>query len=99
MLIGDRADSYGAHGGNMSLEVKAALKDDSENRTLCLSRVYGLGGKDFYTEDAEALLREAIEAAIDEDAGSYGSQDAVINMSDLDPYYPYRYGYGSYYHH
>ncbi len=62
VLIGDRADSYGAHGGNMSLEVKAALKDDPGNRTLCLSRVYGLGGKDFYTEDAEALLREAIEA-------------------------------------
>ncbi|MFH1032631.1 MAG: thiamine pyrophosphate-dependent enzyme [Chloroflexota bacterium] len=63
LLIGDRADSYGAHGGNMSLEVKAALKDDPENHTLCLSRVYGLGGKDFYTENAEELLREAIEAA------------------------------------
>lgn len=63
VLIGDRADSYGAHGGNMSLEVKAALKDDPENGTLCLSRVYGLGGKDFYTEDAEALLREAMETA------------------------------------
>ncbi|MDP2744057.1 MAG: thiamine pyrophosphate-dependent enzyme, partial [Dehalococcoidia bacterium] len=63
VLIGDRADSYGAGGGNMTLEVKAALKDEPENRTLCLSRVYGLGGKDFYTEDAEALLREALQAA------------------------------------
>lgn len=63
VLIGDRADSYGAHGGNMSLEVKAALKDSPENRTLCLSRIYGLGGKDFSTEDAETLLHEAIEAA------------------------------------
>ncbi len=62
VLIGDRADSYGAHGGNMSLEVKAALKDDPENRTLCLSRVYGIGGKDLYTEDAETMLFEAIEA-------------------------------------
>ncbi|OGO04091.1 MAG: pyruvate synthase [Chloroflexi bacterium RBG_13_54_9] len=63
VLIADRADSYGAHGGNMSLEVKAALKDDPENRTLCLSRIYGLGGKDFYTEDAEELLREALRTA------------------------------------
>ncbi|MBI4295118.1 MAG: pyruvate synthase [Chloroflexi bacterium] len=63
VLIGDRADSYGAHGGNMALEVKAALKDDPDNRTLCLSRVYGLGGKDFYTEDAAMLLTEALGAA------------------------------------
>lgn len=62
VMIGDRADSYGAHGGNMALELKAALKDDPENRTLCLSRVYGLGGKDFYTEDAEAFLLEALKA-------------------------------------
>ncbi|MBI2836542.1 MAG: pyruvate synthase [Chloroflexi bacterium] len=63
VAIGDRADSYGAHGGNMSLEVKSALKDDPQNRTLCMSRVYGLGGKDFYAEDAEAMLRDALEAA------------------------------------
>ncbi len=63
LVIGDRADSYGAHGGNMSLEVRAALKDDPDNRTLCLARVYGLGGKDFFTEDAERLLAEALAAA------------------------------------
>ncbi|MBI2857941.1 MAG: pyruvate synthase [Chloroflexi bacterium] len=63
LLIADRADSYGARGGNMSLEVRAALKDDQRNRTICLSRVYGLGGKDFYPEDAEALLRLAWETA------------------------------------
>lgn len=63
LLIADRADSYGAHGGNMSLEVRAALKDDPANSTLCLSRVYGLGGKDFYVEDAEQLLFEALDAA------------------------------------
>jgi pyruvate ferredoxin oxidoreductase alpha subunit len=62
LLIGDRADSYGAQGGSMSLEVKACLKDDPANRTLCLARVYGLGGKDFYPDEAEQLLLEAIEA-------------------------------------
>ena len=63
VLIADRADSYGAHGGNMALEVKAALKDDPENGTLCMARVYGLGGRDFYTEDAEELLLQALKAA------------------------------------
>ncbi len=63
LMIADRADSYGAWGGNMSLEVRAALQQDPENRTLCLSRVYGLGGKDYYTEDAEEMLQTAWVAA------------------------------------
>jgi len=63
LLIGERADSYGAQGGPLTHEVKSALKDDPENRTLCLSRIYGLGGKDFYAEDAEAFFQMALEAA------------------------------------
>lgn len=62
VVIADRASSYGAHGGNMALEVKAALKDDPHNETMCLGRVYGLGGRDFYQEDAEDLLRQALRA-------------------------------------
>jgi pyruvate ferredoxin oxidoreductase alpha subunit len=63
LVIGERADSYGAHGANLTHEVKSALKDDPDNRTLCLSRIYGLGGKDFYSEDAEAFFRLALKAA------------------------------------
>lgn len=63
LLIGERADSYGSGGGNLTHEVKAALKDDPDNRTVCLTRIYGLGGKDFYTEDAEEFFRLALEAA------------------------------------
>jgi pyruvate ferredoxin oxidoreductase alpha subunit len=63
VLIGDRADSYGGHGGNMALEVKAALKEDPGNQTLCPARVYGLGGRDFCSEDAQELLLEALRAA------------------------------------
>lgn len=63
VLIGERADSYGADGANMTHEVKSALKDDPDNRTLCLSRIYGLGGKEFRDEDAEAFFRLALEAA------------------------------------
>ena len=63
VLIGDRADSFSGQGGNLSIEVMAALKGDPENRTLCLDRIYGLGGKDFRFEDAEALFNEALETA------------------------------------
>jgi pyruvate ferredoxin oxidoreductase alpha subunit len=63
VLIGERGDSFGAQGGPLSHEVKAALHDDPDNRTICLTRVYGLGGKDFYGEDAEDFFRLAQETA------------------------------------
>ena len=62
-VIADRADSYGAGGGNLSLEIRAALQADPKNHTLCLSRVYGLGGKDFTVDDATELFNLALEAA------------------------------------
>ena len=60
--IGDRADSYGGGGGNLSLEVRAAIQLDPKNKTRVLSRIYGLGGKDFYAADAEAFFEQAIAA-------------------------------------
>lgn len=62
LVIGERADSYGSGGGPVSHEVKSALKDDPENATRCLTRIYGLGGRDFYTEDAESFFRLALDA-------------------------------------
>ena len=62
LVVADRADSYGAHGGRMSHEVKAALKDDANNRTLVISRIYGLGGKDFFAEDAEEMFSLTFDA-------------------------------------
>jgi len=73
LVIGDRADSYGSGGGNLAHEVKSALKDDPLNRTVCLSRIYGLGGRDFYPEDAEAFFRLATETA--EGSGVHPSFD------------------------
>jgi pyruvate ferredoxin oxidoreductase alpha subunit len=61
--IGDRADSYGAGGGNLSLEVRAAIQLDPRNRTRVISRVYGLGGKDFYAADAARFFADALAAA------------------------------------
>jgi pyruvate ferredoxin oxidoreductase alpha subunit len=63
IVVGDRADSYGADGGNLSLEVRAAIQIDPDNRTRVLTRIYGLGGKDFDDSDAEEFFRQALEAA------------------------------------
>jgi pyruvate ferredoxin oxidoreductase alpha subunit len=63
VVVGDRADSYGADGGNLSLELRAALQVDPDNRTRVLSRIYGLGGKDFYAADASRFLGDALDAA------------------------------------
>ena len=63
VTIGDRADSYGAGGGNLSLEVRAAIQEDPRNTTRVVSRIYGLGGKDFYAADAEVFFDQAAEAA------------------------------------
>lgn len=63
LLVGERADSYGAKGGNLTHEVKSALQDLRGDQPIVLSRIFGLGGKDFYAEDAEAFYELALEAA------------------------------------
>jgi pyruvate ferredoxin oxidoreductase alpha subunit len=63
VTVGDRADSYGAYGGNMTLEVKAALFSYGNSTTKVISRVYGLGGKDFYAEDGHHFFQLAIDSA------------------------------------
>lgn len=62
LVIGDRGDYNGSDGGAMTHEVKAALQGDPENKTLTISRIYGLGGQDFYPADAEAFVNLALEA-------------------------------------
>ncbi len=55
ILVADRQDSYGAGGGNLSLEVRAALQKSGSTAKV-KSLVYGLGGKDFFKEDAKEML-------------------------------------------
>lgn len=62
LLVGERADSYGGHGPNLTHEIKSALQEDRDNATIVQSRVFGLGGKDFYADDAEAFFNMAIDA-------------------------------------
>ncbi len=59
IIVADRQDSYGADGGNMTLELKATLQSHKSNIEV-LSRVYGLSGRDFYVEDAISMLEDAL---------------------------------------
>lgn len=60
ILIADRQDSYGANGGNMSLEIRAALQQKGLTPKV-ISRVYGLGGQDFFEQDAIDLFNSCFE--------------------------------------
>ncbi len=62
ILVADRQDSYGAGGGNLSLEVRAAMQKFG-SRAKIKSLIYGLGGKDFFKEDAKAMLAWAEDPA------------------------------------
>lgn len=55
ILVADRQDSYGAGGGNLSLEVRAAMQRAGKSVKM-KSLVYGLGGKEFFREDVRTML-------------------------------------------
>ena len=64
ITVGDRADSVGGHGGNMVNEIKAALFTYGNTTTKVISRIYGLGGKDFYAEDGHHFFQLAMDAVV-----------------------------------
>lgn len=79
VIIADRQDSYGAGGGNMSLEIRAALQQHNVNARV-ISRVYGLGGKDFFPSDAVDLFNLAFEEDVPE-FGYIGIQKGEENYT------------------
>ena len=79
VIIADRQDSYGAGGGNMSLEIRAALQQHNVNARV-ISRVYGLGGKDFFPSDAADLFNLAFEKEVAE-FGYIGIQKGEENYT------------------
>ncbi len=62
ILVADRQDSYGANGGNLSLEVRAAMQRFGSGSGI-KSLVYGLGGKDFFKDDAKKMLDWAADSS------------------------------------
>lgn len=81
ILVGDRQDSYGAGGGNLSLELRANLQRYGINckvKTL----VYGLGGKDFSKEDAKAMFKWLLDDA-KPDFAYYGiNEGKMVNVEE-----------------
>ncbi|ADQ45878.1 pyruvate flavodoxin/ferredoxin oxidoreductase domain protein [Caldicellulosiruptor kronotskyensis 2002] len=57
LAVLDRQESYGAKGGNMTIEIKATLQE-LEKGPKVVSRIYGLGGKDFFLEEALTLFED-----------------------------------------
>jgi pyruvate ferredoxin oxidoreductase alpha subunit len=58
----DRADSFGAQGGPIFLEIRSALYD-SDPRPQVLPFIYGLGGRDIFPDNIEqafAVLEQAV---------------------------------------
>lgn len=81
ILVADRQDSYGAGGGNLSLEVRAAMQR-FDSKASIKSVVYGLGGKDFFKDDAKTLLTMA-EDTVQPDFAYYGvTPGAMANKED-----------------
>src|SRR5512145_578611 len=79
LVVADRQDNFGAYGGAMAIEVKAALQGVKGNDTQVAARIYGIGGKEFFVEDAEAMLREAAGIA------KKGSVDVPYDYFGVNP--------------
>lgn len=86
VIVCDRQDSYGAGGGNMSLEIKAMLQEKQSNCRV-LSRVYGLGGRDFLVEEAKELfaLAENRDAEYFDYIGAYEGNLDLQTKHYFDP--------------
>ncbi|NLV71446.1 MAG: pyruvate ferredoxin oxidoreductase [Actinobacteria bacterium] len=60
--IMDRADSFGAQGGPLFLEIRAALYDN-DPRPQVLPFIYGLGGRDIFPDNIEQAFQVLQEAS------------------------------------
>lgn len=63
MVIGERGDTPGSAGGPLSHEVRSTLMADKNTHIHAVSRIYGLGGKDFREDDADQFIEMALKAA------------------------------------
>jgi pyruvate ferredoxin oxidoreductase alpha subunit len=67
----DRDDSFGAQGGPVFLEIRAALYDN-DPRPQVLPFIYGLGGRDIFPDNIEQAF------AVLEDAAKSGRRAQVV---------------------
>ena len=83
ILVADRQDSYGAGGGNLSLEIRAAMQKNDRSVKI-KSLVYGLGGKDFFGEDVSKML-EWLEDDSKPDFAYYGITPGEVTETEEQP--------------
>ncbi len=83
IVVCDRQDSFGAGGGNLSIEIKALLKD-CDSAAKVLSRVYGIGGCDFYVEDAEKIFEDALKALNSEEVLKFDYINKYVGSGEKD---------------
>lgn len=60
IVIGERSDTPGSQGGPLSHEVRSTLLADLHGDIKAISRIYGLGGKDFREEDALEFIDQGL---------------------------------------
>lgn len=83
IIVADRQDSYGAGGGNLSLEVRAMLQRNGSTAKV-KSLVYGLGGKDFFKEDVKRMYQLAQDDTAP-DFSYYGITPGVDDNIEEEP--------------
>ncbi len=86
IMVADRQDSYGAGGGNLSLELRAAMQRNGKISTI-KSVVYGLGGKDFYKEDVKTMLDMLLDSSVPE-FSYYGVEPGTEDEKNETPLFP-----------
>lgn len=92
LVIGERSDTPGSAGGPISHEVRSALLADHHCDIAALSRIFGLGGKDFREEDAENLFELGLRAARNPGGeasfgflGTFAGDEGVLPPKVLEP--------------
>jgi pyruvate ferredoxin oxidoreductase alpha subunit len=75
----DRADSFGAQGGPVFLEIRCALYDN-DPRPQVLPFIYGLGGRDVFPADIEQAFAVLEDAA--SHAGRASTQRRYLNLRE-----------------
>lgn len=85
ILVADRQDSFGAGGGNLSIEIRAAMQKYGKQVNI-KSLVYGLGGMDFYVEDAINMFEWA-EKKESPDFDYYGVTPGEVQDGEKDNFF------------
>ena len=62
VTVMDRLDSFGAQAGPLAMEIRSALYD-LKQRPVVLSKIYGLGGRDFEEQHCQYVLDELVQVA------------------------------------